>query len=559
MPLVTDIGSCSLTGPRARNEDYCGIATPVGAELAGKGVLAAVADGLGGHANGREASESMVRGLLADYYATPDTWGVTQSLDRVLSTLNRWLLGYAAKRPENLGMATTLSALVLRGRRYVTAHVGDSRIYLLRDGELKRLTDDHVWDHPELRHVLRRALGLDQYLAVDYGEGDLREGDCFLLVSDGVWGVLDDATLNQELQAERSAETAAGTLVARALNRGGQDNATAVVVRVTRLPEDTFQDSFSSACQLSLPPLLKPGQRIDGLEVEVLLHASRMTLLYRVRDPQSGAQWVLKTLRPEMNDPESVAALVHEEWLAARVMVGPFPQVVHYPPRAHLYYLMSWHTGATLRARMTAGHRFGVMEVADIGVQMLKGLGILHRLAIVHRDIKPDNLHQGGDGKLRILDLGVAASDGAAFREINNPGTPSFMAPELFTGSACSVSSDLYAAGVTLYHLLTGRYPYGEVEPFQHPKFGEPVPPTRYRPDVPAWLEAILLKACAKDPAQRFETAEEFLLALEGGEMRPLNLPRRQPLLLRNVTLTLKVLLGLSLLANLVLAVLLSL
>lgn len=86
-----------------------------------------------------------------------------------------------------------------------------------------------------------------------------------------------------------------------------------------------------------------------------------------------------------------------------------------------------------------------------------------------------------------------------------------------------------------------------------------PVPPTRYRPDVPAWLEAILLKACAKDPAQRIETAEEFLLALERGEMRPLNLPRRQPLLLRNVTLTLKVLLSLSLLANLVLAVLLSL
>ncbi len=562
MPLDTAIGSCSLTGPRERNEDFCGIATPVGAELSGKGILAAVADGLGGHANGREASEATVRGLLADYYATPDTWGVTQSLDRVLTTLNRWLLGYAAQRAENQGMATTLSALVLRGRRYVTAHVGHTRIYLLRDGSLKQLTDDHVWDHPELRHVLRRAVGLDQYLAVDYGEGELRAGDCFLLVSDGIWGVLDDATLKHELLTQSHAETAASAIASRALSRGSQDNATAVVVQVKNLPDDTFEDTFSSARQLPLPPVLKAGQRIDGLEVEALLHASRVTLLYRVREPRTdqggNAQWVLKTLRPEMNDAESVAALVHEEWLAGRVTVGPFPHIVHYPPRTHLYYLMSWHNGATLQARLGAGHRFSVTEIADIGIHLLKGVGALHRLAIVHRDIKPDNLHQGSDGKLRILDLGVAASDGAAFREINNPGTPSFMAPELFAGSACSVSSDLYAAGVTLYHLLTGKYPYGEVEPFQHPKFGAPVPPTRYRPDVPAWLEAILLKACAKDPGQRFETAEEFLLALERGETRPLNMPRRQPLLLRNVNTTLKVLLVLSLLVNLVLAILLG-
>lgn len=557
MPLETAIGTCSLTGPRERNEDYCGVATPAGAELSEKGVIAAVADGLGGHANGREASESMVRGLLADYYATPDTWSVMQSLDRVLSTLNRWLLGYAAKRPENQGMATTLSAVVLRGRRYVTAHVGDSRIYLLRDGHFRRLTDDHVWDHPELRHVLRRALGLDQYLAVDYSEGDLQLGDCFLLVSDGVWGVLDDAALCQELLTQSRADAAASAIASRALSRGGQDNASAVVVRVRALPEDSFYDSVSSARQLPLPPVLKPGQHIDELEVEAVLHASRMTLLYRVRDARSGAQWVLKTLRPEMNDAESVAALAHEEWLAGRVTVGPFPQIIRHPQRAHLYYLMSWHNGATLKAQMQAGHRFSIVEITDIGIHLLKGLGLLHRLAIVHRDIKPDNLHQGSDGKLRILDLGVAAADGASFTEINNPGTPSYMAPELFSGASCSASTDLYSAGVTLYHLLTGRFPYGEVEPFQNPRFGEPVPPTRYRPDVPAWLEAVLLKACARQPAQRFETAEEFLLALERGETRPLNAPRRQPLLLRNVVGTLKALLILSLLTNLVLFLLL--
>ena len=74
MPLEVDVGHSSLTGPRERNEDFCGMVTPQGAELENKGLIAAVADGIGGHKGGREAAEYTVRGLLSDYYATPDTW-----------------------------------------------------------------------------------------------------------------------------------------------------------------------------------------------------------------------------------------------------------------------------------------------------------------------------------------------------------------------------------------------------------------------------------------------------------------------------------------------------
>src|SRR5690606_28016434 len=158
--------------------------------------------------------------------------------------------------------------------------------------------------------------------------------------------------------------------------------------------------------------------------------------------------------------------------------------------RSKLYYMMSWHSGETLQQRLDSGHHFAATQVAQIGTELLRGLGALHRLNILHRDIKPDNVHMGDDKQLRILDLGVALSNGsAAIPAMQNPGTPSFMAPELFEGEHASISSDLYAAGVTLYQLLTRRYPYGEIEPFQHPRFGEPVPPTRYRPDIPQWLE----------------------------------------------------------------------
>ena len=91
------------------------------------------------------------------------------------------------------------------------------------------------------------------------------------------------------------------------------------------------------------------------------------------------------------------------------------------------------------------------------------------------------------------------------------------------------VQTDLYSAAVTLYHLLTRHYPYGEIEPFQHPRFGDPVAPSRWRRDIPLWLERVLQKGVARDPKLRFETAEEFVLALEREEGGLLAAPRATP------------------------------
>ncbi len=562
--LRVDLGHASLSGARPKNEDYCAGVTPEDAELENKGILVAVADGVGGHANGREASEYCVRSLLADYYATPDTWSVPQALDKVIVALNRWLYAHTRRARETAGMATTLSALVLRGRRYVIAHVGDTRVYRLRAGELVQLTSDHVWEHPELNSVLSRAVGLDAGLTVDYADGELAAGDVFLLASDGVWGTLGDARLAKMLAATGSADEIAATIANAATDAGAEDKATALVLRVLELPADGLRDTLARVKALPLPPRLKPGQVIDDLQVAELLHESRVTLLYRVRSVVSGQDFVLKTLHAD-SDAADTAALAHEEWLARRVASADFPQMVSWPARSHLYYLMSWHEGATLARHLDQGRRFTPVEAVDLATRVLKGLAALHRLAIVHRDIKPDNLHLGADGRLRLLDLGVAASDGQdaaeTFNEINNTGTPSYMAPELFAGSgvatAANEASDLYAVGVTLYHLLTRKYPYGEIEPFQNPRFGDPMPPTRYRPDIPDWLESVMLKAVARAPANRFETAEEFLLALERGAQRPLRVARRTPLLQRDPLLGLKLLAAASLVLNLLLVFLL--
>ncbi len=220
MTLKVSIGQCSIAGPRPRNEDFAGAVTPAGETLDARGMVLALADGVGGHANGREAAELTVRGLLNDYYATPDTWSIAQAIDQVLGALNRWLIAHAARTRETAGMATTLSALVLRGTRWHLAHVGDSRIYLYRAGTLTQLTEDHTWAHPELSNVLHRAVGLDARLTVDHADGELEVGDCFVLMSDGVWNTLHDRGIADLLAGNGDVEATASALALQSEARG---------------------------------------------------------------------------------------------------------------------------------------------------------------------------------------------------------------------------------------------------------------------------------------------------------------------------------------------------
>ncbi|TCV81055.1 bifunctional protein-serine/threonine kinase/phosphatase [Sulfurirhabdus autotrophica] len=557
MPLEISVGQSSQTGPRDRNEDYCGIVTPDDSQLTTKGAILAVADGVGGGNGGREASEFAVRGVLSDYYATPDTWEIPFALDKLLVAINRWLLAQGASHRELAGMACTLSMLVLRGNRFYTAHIGDSRVYRLRGQQLERLTTDHVWDRPDMSHVLKRAIGLDQHLVMDYADGELQEGDCYLLVSDGVWEPLGDKVIHELLHLHQDPQRAADQLVNEALTKGGHDNATALVVRVNKLPDENLLDLLAEGRDLPVPPRLKPGQQIDEFEVLEVIHDSRATLLYKVKHSVSNQILVLKTLQPILkDDPESCNGLISEEWLAKRVLAHYFPQIIPLSSenRHYLYYVMTFHEGATLQQKIDSGQHFSIADTSQIGIRLMKGLSALHRLNIIHRDIKPDNLHSGEDGKLRILDLGVALNPSMISEKVEgNAGTPSYMAPELFVGEPATVQTDIYAAGVSLYYLLTRKYPYGEIEPFQHPRFGEPVPPTRYRPDIPQWLENILLKAVAKDINQRFETTDEFLIALERGEFNPLLAPQRTPLAGRNPMRTWQAVATVSIVINLLL------
>jgi serine/threonine protein phosphatase PrpC/tRNA A-37 threonylcarbamoyl transferase component Bud32 len=547
MPLQLSFAHFSASGPRPENQDAARLVTPMPALAASKGYLFALADGVSHCVDGGLAARSTLQALALDYYATPETWGIAQALDRLLLAQNRWL--------QANGLLTTLSALVLRGRRFTLAHVGDCRVYRWHTGHLQRVSEDHVWEQRDMQHVLKRALGLDQYVVMDYLDGELQAGERWLLLSDGVWATLGDASISTILGEQDDLERAVQTLVSAAHLAGSQDNASALLIQVDDLGQDSLGDTLIQLQQWPLPPPLKAGQAFEGWQVETLLGQTRQSLMYRVRD-QYQQPWLLKTL-PASRHQENGAgqSLLLEEWFLRRVAGRFVPEIHALPERQHLYYVMREHGGQTLAQLFAHTGPLPLALWQTIAADLLRALGLLHRRNILHRDIKPENLLLDDHQHLRVLDFGLAYCPGLSTDAGNDlPGTPSFIAPEAFTGAAPSPQQDLYSAGVTLYYLLTGHYPYGEIEAFQHPRFGVAVPASRYRPDVPDWLEHNLSKALEVDQAKRYETAEEWLLQLNQGELTTLD-TRPRPLLEREPLKVWRTLALISLAGNLLLFV----
>lgn len=544
MTLQLRFAEFSASGPRPENQDALRLVTPVAALAASKGYLFALADGVSQCADGALAAQSTLQALALDYYSTPETWGVAQSLDRLLLAQNRWLLAN--------GLLTTLSALVLRGRRFTLAHVGDCRAYRWQSGKLKRISEDHVWEQADMQHVLKRALGLDQYVVMDYLEGELCEGERLLLVSDGIWATLGDASIRSILTEQEDLDSAVRTLVSAAHLAGSQDNASALLIQVDGLGEDDLGDALLQLQQWPLPPALKPGQVFESWTIGNVLAQSRQSILYRAHDAH-GLPWLIKTLPSARHDePGASQGLLLEEWFLRRVAGRFFPEIHPLPERQHLYYAMREYSGRTLAHLFSLSGPLPLAQWQDLATRLLRATGLLHRRNIIHRDIKPENLLLGDDGELRLLDFGLAFCPGlSAVNAEDLPGTPSFIAPEAFNGAEPDPQQDLYAVGITLYYLLTGHYPHGEIEAFQHRRFGTPIPASRYRPDLPLWLSQSLDKAVQANPAQRYETAEQWQLELEQAEQRPV-VARPRPLLEREPLKVWRTLALVSLLINLV-------
>jgi protein phosphatase len=208
-----------------------------------------VADGMGGHAAGEVASEMAVQIIRRELSEIRDleTEGVDRRVSDALKTANRKIHERTLREVDKQGMGTTVSVLIISGRRYLIGQVGDSRVYLLRDGALIQLTKDHSYVQEQVdagfltpeqaryhpySNVITRCVGASPEVEPDVYGGEVRPGDIFLVASDGLTGMVDDRRLQALLITRITPDRKVHQLISEANGRGGLDNITAIVVEV---------------------------------------------------------------------------------------------------------------------------------------------------------------------------------------------------------------------------------------------------------------------------------------------------------------------------------------
>lgn len=529
--LRVSIGQHSLAGQHATNQDFYGAWLPVGHLRTSKGIALALSDGISSSNVSHIASATAVRSFLEDYFATFETWTVRRSAECVLSATNAWLHAQTMRGDgrfdKDRGHVCTFSALVLKGREAHLFHVGDTRIFRLHPQALEQLTEDHrVW-LSSTESCLARALGTSPHTKIDYRCWEAEVGEVYLLATDGAYEYLDVATVHQALaQHGDDLDAAAAWLVAQARARGSQDDATLQLLRIDGLPQHSTPHAQLRQQERLLPPLLTPRSRFEGFTVVRELQVSARSHLHLAVDDASGQHVVLKTPSVDLrDDPSYLDGFVLEEWVARRV---DSPHVVRVWAgerlRTHLCVALEYIEGQTL-AQWMSDHPSPLLEaVRDLVAQTAAGLQALHRREMVHRDLRPHNVMIDRNGTVKLIDLAsvqVAGlmEGGAAPLQETPPGTLQYTAPECLLGYAATPQSDLFSLAVMTYQMLTGQLPYGlhaarlrQVQDLRHLRY---VPLRNHRPELPAWLDAVLGKALHPLPEKRQETLSEFVHDLQ--------------------------------------------
>lgn len=484
------------------------------------GALFACADGLVDRPDADAAARDALAALQTSFGAAPETWAAQLVLHESMQAAH-----HALRHAGERGRAAAVSALVLRRRRWRLAHAGHTRVWLYRDNQLRQLTRDHLVPRPLGPWVVARACGLDADVQFEFAEGDLRDGDIFLITTAGVHNAIDGARILSVLHGDGTAQQLAEALVRRARDAGAAGGLSACVARVERLPAaSALDDDDGRALPIIAPPAV--GATLDNFTIEKRLHQSRNYTLYRATDRASGDTVVLKFPQPGARDEAEVARrFLREEWIIRRLNDPHLVAFKRIAPgrRSALYSVMEHQPGENLARRVKRKRGLPVAEARTIATQLLEVLGALHRHGIVHRDVRPSNLlYNKSDKQLLVLGLGASTAEALEGGAPNLPASAlSYTAPEVLRGAAANERSNIYAAGVTFYRLISGGFPYGKIKQAGDWPRHEYAPLARANPALPDAMEAVIRRACAPDPADRFGDIAQFAAALAAVELEP--------------------------------------
>ncbi|MFI3136900.1 MAG: protein kinase [Methylococcaceae bacterium] len=562
------IHHASNKGIKPDNEDFVGAIIPDGTALIHKGITAAIADGMSGSDAGQQASQCCVVSFLTDYYSTPDSWSVKQAGQKILSATNSWLYSQGHIRyGSSKGMVSTLSIIVLKSATAHIFHIGDSRIYRLRKGNVEQITRDHrVWISEE-KNYLNRAMGIEPRLEVDYHALPLARGDVFLMTTDGVHDFVDEKSLKNLLLDNTDLAETAEKIVQLAISQHSDDNLTCQIIQVDALPEAKEDEILRRHANLPFPPPLEPGMMLDGYRIAAELHASKRTQVYKAYDTKTAQTVIIKA--PSIlfdDDTYYIEHFLHEEWAGKRINHDNVLKVLSTDrEKSCIYYVTEFLAGQTLREWMDQHPKADIDVSRKMVQQIAKGLRAFHRMEMLHQDLKPENIMFDAQGVLKIIDFGSVKIAGITeitplsdSNQENVLGTLNYSAPEYHLGQRGSVKSDQFSLAVILYELLNGALPFGQDIPEKPDAANlaklQYVPSFHCNVMVPLWIDGALKKATAVNPALRYDELSEFLHDLSVPNPQFLNTQATIPLIERNPLLFWKCLSVLLFISNVILA-----
>lgn len=526
MRLFIDIGHCDRSAkPGALQGRTIAIVTDT---VAGSdhGALLACAESIAERPDAEQASRTAATALGDAYYLAVETETPQRALKEAFDAAN-----LAVRTGGERGRASALAVLILHGRESVVGHVGNVRVWRYRDQQLKQLTRDHLAPRALGRVEVTRACGLAETVAAECMEEPLKEGDIFVLTSPGVHEALQGSAILGILQSDHTAQQMADALAQHAMNARAPGYVGTCVARVEKLPPPTAISIDRASLPLAALPA--PNAKLDGFVIEKLLLKSRRFRLYRAKDRESGETVALRFPDPRLAD--SARVFLREERIARRIE-SPFilrPVALRPGRRTALYSAIEYRRAENLAKRVHRKRSLPAREALHLGEQLLAALETLHGHGVIHRDVRPHNMfYDKFTRQLWILGLGVERGDTAA----GNGGVPStalsYAAPELLRGAVACERSDIYAAGVTIYHMLTGDYPYGKIRARADWKEARAYRPLRHHDKtLSEALDEILERACAVDPQQRYATTAEFSAELnaEHARSKPADAPAHGP------------------------------
>ncbi len=546
--LKISIGQYSDKGRKKINQDFHGVSIPEEPQLTSKGIAIALADGISSSDVGQVASQASVTGFLEDYFCTSEAWSVKKSAHQVLSATNSWLYSQTQQGQhrfnKNRGYVCTLSAMIIKSNTAHTFHLGDTRIYRLRNHSLEQLTKDHRLWVSEDKSYLSRAMGMHERLELDYKTLPIDKGDIFLLTTDGIYEFVNTNFMVDTINAQNhNLDNAAKMIVEKAYQQGSDDNLTVQIIRIDDLPQQDADEIYQQLTELPFPPILEARAVFDGYKIIRTIHASSRSHIYLAVDIDTNRQIVIKTPSTDLQgDPAYLERFLLEEWIARRIssphVLKPCLQT---RKRNFLYIVTEFIEGQTLTQWMIDNPKPKVETVRNIVEQIAKGLRAFHRLEMLHQDLRPENIMIDSTGTVKIIDFG--ATKVAGIEEISSPikhanrlGTAQYTAPEYMLGELGSSRSDLFSLGVITYQMLTGKLPYGTQVAKTTTKAEQKKLKYTAIPEgsgIPLWVDEAIRKALLPEPYKRYQEISEFIYDLRHPNKEFIN-KTRPPLMERD-------------------------